>query len=131
MRESCFLKYSVSIITHQTILAKFLYYMSPKSISGIYLKSAILTVSTKTLCFRSKTTWLTLTTCKSVCYVSVVAISRVQMIHSAHVITLTQRRFNIEKTSRRWSALFQRWNNVLVRKTPAGKFPVSYSFQNW
>ena len=37
-------------------LAKFHYYMSPKNISGIYLESAILIVSTKTLCFRSKTT---------------------------------------------------------------------------
>ena len=74
----------MNIITHQPILAKFLYYMSPKRISGIYLESAILTVSTKTLCFRSKTTsylpWQLVNL--SVCYVSVVSISRVQMIHS-------------------------------------------------
>jgi hypothetical protein len=50
--------FSIKFLYFFIISSKFLYYMSPKNISSIYLESAILTVSTKTLCFRCKTGYI-------------------------------------------------------------------------
>ena len=106
----------------------------PKSISGIYLESAILIVSTKTLCFRSKATSCLPWQLVNRCYVSVVAISRVQMMHSVmgeiealadYVDVVIEKPRTPRRMAHRWHSYAVLWSECFL----SIHWPLSYAIR--